>query len=445
MTTRRVFLKLICIVGVVASTAHFTLAAENNTNPNIVYILVDDMGWKDASCYGQNAWETPHIDKLASQGCRFTDAYAQPLCSPTRSSLLTGKHCARLMITDWLPGFRFPKTSNLVAPKQNKNVPLEEVTIAEVLQEAGYTTGLVGKWHIGHDPAEQGFDEVILKSDTGCPRFNKEGRFMTDIKGDAAIDFINRNKENPFFLYLSFNAVHLMLAASPEKIAKHPNAPNPTYAGMLEHVDDNVGRVLNTIHDLGMDDKTIVIFYSDNGAVTRCNFKPLLYTMNQPLRGNKGSVYEGGIRVPLIVRWPGVTQAGSTSDAQITSMDFYPTLLEMANLPLRPEQHLDGISFSGVFSGKPLDRKSLHWHFPHHSRHLMGFPSGAIRTGDWKLIEWFEDDKIELYNLKEDLGEQNNIAGNFPKKKKELLDDLRQWRKEVDAQMPARKKDIESK
>jgi arylsulfatase A-like enzyme len=196
---------------------------------------------------------------------------------------------------------------------------------------------------------------------------------------------------------------------------------------------------------LGLDDKTIVIFYSDNGAVTRCNFKPLIYTINKPLRGNKGSVYEGGIRVPLIVRWPGVTKPGSTSDAQITSMDFYPTLLEMANLSLRPDQHLDGVSFAGVFSGKTLDRKSLHWHFPHHSRHLMGFPSGAIRTGSWKLIEWFEDGKIELYNLEEDLGEQNNIADHFPKKTRELLTDLRQWRKEVDAQMPTRKTDKQIK
>jgi len=432
----------IILLIIVSCSSHTVIKEEKKSlkQPNIVFIMVDDMGWKDASCYGRKMWQTPRIDEFAKQGCRFTNAYAHQLCSPTRSSFMTGKHPARLAITDWIPGFENRPESPLLPVTQNMAVPLEETTIAEALKEKGYVTGIIGKWHIGNTPDQQGFQEVMETTEQkGRTRFDKNGRFMADRKGDAAIKFLETHKKDTFFLYFSFDSVHLRLAASKEKIAKHPNTINPTYAGMMEHVDDNVGRVLDKIHELGLDDNTIVMFYSDNGGVTRCNFKPLIYTSNFPLRANKGSLYEGGLRVPLIIRWPGVTKAGSTTDEMILTADFYPTILDMVGIEAKPQQHVDGINFSQVLRGEKSNRNELYWHYPHYSRHIMGYPSGAVRIGEWKLIEWFEDGKLELYNLKEDIGEQNNQADHFPKKVDELFTKLRSWRQQVSARMPERK------
>ena len=434
------FKKLPIVVLLFFIIAVNSVLGSSGDKPNIVFIVVDDMGWRDASCYGRESWQTPNIDKIASQGCRFTNAYAQPLCSPTRSELFTGKHAARLGITDWLPGFPNPEESNLLQVKPKNTVPLEEITLAEALKEYGYTTGIVGKWHIGNHPSEQGFDVVRLFHKGGrLPRFDENGRFITEMKADEALQFLDSSKEGPFMLYLAFDAVHLPLDAAKDKIAKHQNTVNPIYAAMLEHVDDAVGRVLDKLEELDLNKDTILIFYSDNGAVTRCNFKPMIYTTNFPLRGNKGSLYEGGVRIPLIIRYPEKIEAGSTSDAFVTPADFYPTILEMAALPQKPEQHQDGMSFAGVFKDSGSDRKTIFWHYPHYSRHVMGYPSGAIRSGDWKMIEWFEDGKIELYNLQEDIGEQNNLADHFPDKVGELMKKMSDWRNEVNAQMPGKK------
>lgn len=411
---------------------------KRSSSSNVLFILVDDMGWSDASCYGRQVWDTPNIDRLAEQGCRFTSVYAQPLCSPTRSSLLTGKHSTRLGITDWIPGFPNSESSNLKFVEQKKKVDLEEYTLAEAFRDEGYSTGIIGKWHIGNHPSQQGFDTVIQYSATnGCKRFDEDGRFMTDRKGDAAIKFLEDNKNKPFFLYLAFNAVHIPLGASEEKISKHQDAPNPTYAAMIEHVDDNVGRVIAELDKLGLKDNTIVVFYSDNGGVTRCKFEPTIHTLNFPLRGNKGCLYEGGVRVPMIMRYPKLIEKGSVSDVLVGSMDFYPTLLSMCGIEIKNE--IDGISFAETFRTNTTVRNQLCWHFPHYSRHVMGFPSGAIRLGEWKLVEWFEDGKLELYNLKEDLGEQNNIADHFPEKTSELKKELDKWRKDTGAKIPERK------
>lgn len=432
-------LSLACF-GVNASIAG-QQAAKNQSRPNILFFVVDDLGWRDAGCYGRQEWATPHMDRLARSGCRFTNAYAMPLCSPTRSMLLSGKHCVRFGITDWMPGFPPPEDSKLLTPSMTGGLPAEEVTFAEAFSEAGYITGHVGKWHVGDvPPEEQGFQSV---AETGVPHWDRKTKqFTEDAKVEAAIDFLRDNQHKPFFLYLCLSSVHVPIMASPEKEAQHADAPNPTYAAMVDHADEYFGRVMQVLRELDLVKNTIVILYSDNGGVVRCNFKSKAKTSNLPLRGNKGSVYEGGIRVPLIVSQPGVIKAGSVCDALVGPADFYPTLLEMAGLRLRPEQHLDGVSFAGVFRGEAGQRHKLRWHYPHYSRHTMGFPSGAIRQDDWKLIEWFgqtsENGKtrVELFNLVEDLGEQNDLADHFPAIRDSLLEQLRNWRKQTGALMP---------
>jgi arylsulfatase A len=410
---------------------------------NIVFLLIDDFGWADTSCYGRKEWKTPQIDRLAAEGCRFTDAYAAaPICSASRAAILTGKHPARLHVTDWIPGFAYPQQSPLVSPKWSRKLADKEMTLADNLGEAGYVTAMIGKWHVGGHPARHGFQNVIqLSSHNECDRFQgPERRFMTDRKGDAALSFLEQNRDKPFFLYFATNAVHVPIAAAPEKIAKHAAAPNPTYAGMVEHVDDNVGRILDKIRELGIDDRTIVIFFSDNGGVTTFeSYKLPPVTSNAPQRANKGTVYEGGIRVPMIVKWPGVTRPGSTCSVPVIGTDFYPTLLEMAVLPLRPQQHLDGLSLVPVLKGGAIDRDALYWHYPHYSQHAEGRPAGAVRQGPWKLVELFESGKLELYNLRDDIGERVNLADKEPARAAQLLDRLRSWRQQVGAQMPSLK------
>jgi arylsulfatase A len=441
--SRRNFIATSTMLGLSSRIMTELWGAEATARPNIALILTDDLGWADTSCYGRKEWKTPAIDRLAAEGCRFTDAYVSaPVCSPSRAAILTGKHPARLHVTDWIAGFPYPKESPLVPLEWNKSGIAEaEETIAEALAAAGYVTGLIGKWHVEGEPSRQGFQEVMeLSRRNECARFDASGRFMTDRKGDAALAFMEKNRDKPFFLYFSTNSVHVPIDAAKEKIARHADAPNPTYAAMVEHVDDNVGRILDKIRDLGIEKRTIVVFYSDNGGVTVVPFRRLgPLTSNLPLKGNKGSLYEGGIRVPLIVKWPGTITPGSTCTVPVTGADFYPTILEVAGLRPKPEQHLDGVSFERVLRGKGRQPETLFWHYPHYSRHPYGHPSGAIRQGDWKLIEWFEDEKIELYKLKDDLGETNNLAEQHPEKAKELLAALRAWRKRVGAQMPVRK------
>jgi arylsulfatase A-like enzyme len=416
--------------------------------PNFVFFLVDDLGWRDVGCYGTKFYETPNIDRLAREGMRFTDAYAAcPVCSPTRASILTGKYPARLSLTDWIPGQR-EKNPKLLVPKFNQELPLEEVTIAEALKATGYACASIGKWHLGGEPYypdKQGFDLNVGGTAKGSPPSyfspygiptladGPKGEYLTDRLADEAEKFIEQNRYRPFFLYLPHFAVHTPIQGKEEIAAKYARKPpdggqkNATYAAMIESVDQSVGRVMKKLDALGLADRTVVFFMSDNGGLAGI-------TSNAPLRAGKGTLYEGGIREPMIVKWPGVVRSGTTASTPVTSTDFYPTILEMAGLPPKPEQHVDGLSIMPLLKESgPLRRDTLYWHYPHYHRTT---PAGALRHGDWKLIEYFEDGRLELYNLRDDLGEANDLATAMPEKARELQKMLAEWRRSVGAQMP---------
>ena len=391
-------------------------------------------------CYGSTYYQTPHVDRLATQGMRFTDAYAAcPVCSPTRASLMTGKYPATVNLTDFIAGHWRPY-AKLVVPKFNLQLPLSEVTIAEALKAAGYRTACFGKWHLGgrdFGPGKSGFDEF-----GGAPNRNDKA-----VEGltDRALDFIARHRDKPFFLFLSHHTVHIPIQASKERVEKYrarlkpgqefPQQANPAYAAMVEEMDIQVGRVVAKLDELGLADDTVLIFFSDNGGLHKIfTGRGGWTTSNAPLRDEKGSLYEGGIRVPLIVRWPGKVKAGSECSVPVTSVDFYPTLLEMAGATGDPTHKADGASIVPVLTGKAaLERDAIYWHYPHY-HHTA--PCGAVRAGDWKLIEYFEDGKVELYNLKADLGEKTDLAAKMPGKAAELQKKLAAWRKAVGARMP---------
>jgi arylsulfatase A-like enzyme len=479
---RRQFLKAVGVTAAWGLGTRIGLSRQSPTRqkPNFVFFLIDDLGWKDLGCYGSTFYETPNIDRLAAQGMRFTNAYAAcPVCSPTRASIMTGKYPARLGITDWIGAPQKPTA-------YRDYLPLEEVTIAEALKGAGYATGYVGKWHLAtsgaadrrqYYPDRQGFDINIGGDNSGSPPtyfcpYSKgkrsletmppggtEGEYLTDRLTDEALKFIEARRDQPFLLYLAHYAVHTPLESKKDlaqkyeaKVKSLPPAAGPhaqpvygpyrtrlvqdhaVYAGMVQSVDESVGRVLGKLAELGLERNTIVIFMSDNGGLsTVAREGP---TCNLPLRAGKGWLYEGGIREPMIIKWPGVAKASSVCHETVTSTDFYPTMLEMANLPLRPGQHLDAVSLVGLLKGtSTLDRQAIYWHYPHY--HGSGNrPSGAIRAGDYKLIEWYEDGKVELYNLKDDLGERNDLAATMPEKAKELRRMLQAWRSEMGAKMP---------
>lgn len=449
-------------------------AGGNRKKPNFVFFLIDDLGWKDLGCYGSTFHETPNINKLANQGMRFTDAYAAcPVCSPTRGSIVAGKYPARLGITQWIGGNNRPTA-------YRHYLPLEDVTIAEAMKNAGYATAFVGKWHLGskdYYPQHQGFDVNIGGDSSGAPPTyfwpykkrnralnelppgGEEGEYLTDRLTDESIGFMEANKDKPFLLYLSHYAVHTPIESKAELTAKYKakaeempehEGPrfvpvygryrtrmvqdNPAFAGMVHSVDDSVGRVMKKLDELGVADNTVVIFMSDNGGLsTVAREGP---TCNLPLRAGKGWLYEGGIREPMIIKWPGAVEAGSTCGEPVTSTDFYPTMLEMAGLPLKPRQHVDGMSLVALLKqrGKPK-RKAIYWHYPHY--HGSGSkPSGAVRAGDYKLIEWYEDNSVELYNLRDDIGEKNDLAAKMPKKAAELRRLLHRWLKQIKASVP---------
>ena len=425
------------------------IATAGGKKPNFVFFLVDDLGWRDVGCYGTKFYETPHIDRLAAEGMRFTDAYAAcPVCSPTRASILTGKYPARLHLTDWIAGHNQPN-AKLRIPDWTKYLPLEEVTIAEALKPAGYATASIGKWHLGGEPYypdKQGFDLNVGGTAKGQPpRYfspysiptladGPKGEYLTDRLADEAEKFIEQNRDRPFFLYLPHFAVHTPIQGKEEITAKYAAKPpdgdqkNATYAAMIESVDESVGCVMKKLDALGLADRTVVFFMSDNGGLAGV-------TSNAPLRAGKGTLYEGGIREPMIVKWPGVVRPGTTASTPVTSTDFYPTILEMAGLPPKPEQHMDGLSLVPLLKESgPLRRDTLYWHYPHYHRTT---PAGALRHGDWKLIEYFEDGHVELYNLKEDLSETKDLAAAMPEKTHELQKMLAEWRRSVGAQMPA--------
>ncbi len=448
--------------------------------PNILFILVDDLGLKDLGYTGSAFYETPNIDKLASEGTVFTDAYAaSPVCSPSRAAIMSGKNPARLNLTDYIPGNRHygpHKNQKLASHPFKLQLDLEEYTIAEAFKDAGYITFFAGKWHLGEEekfyPQHQGFDINKGGNSTGHPaggyfapyqnpqlEDGEEGEYLTDRLTDETIRFIQNNKNQSFFAYLSFYTVHLPLQGKPEKVEKyrkklaqmnysgeefikkgetyHKQWQNmPHYAAMVESMDENVGRLLQVLEQENLAENTIVVFTSDNGGMATSNRTDNIPTTNLPLQAGKGYLYEGGIREPLIFRWPGKIEAGSSVDFPVTGTDFYPTLLDLAGIKLIPEQHADGISLKPVLDRQTMDERPIFWHYPHYSGGLGGRPSGAVRVGDYKLIEFFEDNRIELYNLKKDIEEKTDLAKTQPEKAEELKQLLHQWRTDVGAQLP---------
>ncbi len=435
----------IVAAGLLASAPRSLAAAEAQpapepaAGPNVVFILIDDLGWADLGCYGNQFHETPNIDRLAREGMRFTNFYAaSPVCSSTRASIHAGQYPARVGITNFIPGHYRPY-ARLTEPPILNALPLPITTLAESLRRAGHRTGHFGKWHLGgkgHGPLEQGYDVEFA------------GVAPEELT-DRVLQFMEENRDRPFFVDLSHHWVHIPLRAEPEAMQKYAAKPkppegvnNPTYAAMIEAVDRSVGRILAKLEQLDLAEDTLVIFTSDNGGLyRRYDGQGEVVTTNKPLRAEKGTLYEGGIRVPLIVWFPGVVPAGTTCDAPTISMDFYPTLLEVCGAEVPAGQVLDGVSLVPLLrqTGE-LSRDALYFHYPHyhHSR-----PAGAIRQGKWKLIEFFDDSSVELYNLEEDLGEQHNLAGEMPDKAIALRARLAAWRGAVGAKMPTANPDFD--
>lgn len=456
--------------------------AEPATPPNFLFILVDDLGYMDIGAYNPDTfYETPHVDRLAEEGMRFLDGYAAaPVCSPTRASIMTGKYPGRMNTTDWF-GAPQPESVErhwthdkpLLPASYIEQLPHEETTLAEALQQGGYRTFFAGKWHLGKEgsyPKDHGFE--INKggwerggpygpgryfTPYGNPRLEDgpEGEHLPARLAQETAQFINENKEQPFLAYLSFYSVHTPLLTRSDLEAKYEQkrqfAPEEAwgvegerkvrlvqnhaiYAGMVEAMDEAVGTVLYALEAAGVAENTVVFFMSDNGGLSTSEGHP---TSNLPLRAGKGWLYEGGIREPMIIKWPGVTDPGSVTAVPATSTDFYPTMLDMAGLPLLRDQHQDGMSLVPVLqqSGS-LERDAIYWHYPHYGNQ-GGSPGAAVRSGDWKLIEFFEDDRVELYNLQTDIGEQRNVAESEPRRVQELQAQLHAWYQKVDARFPS--------
>jgi len=457
--------------------------------PNIIFILIDDMGWKDLSCCGSTFYETPHIDKIAAQGMRFADAYAScPVCSPTRASVMTGKYPATVGITDWINwnGRLHPARGRLIDVPYLKDLPTSEYTMAEALRETGYATWHVGKWHLGgegHRPEDHGFDVNIGGCHDGSPGRGgyfspwsipalegadvPDGTYLTDYLTDQAIEQIRTKDEAPFFLNLWYYSVHTPIQAKPEKIKKYEAKAkamgldtqktfeegalfpcehkkdqrilrrliqsDPVYAAMIESLDENIGRLMDTLEETGEADNTLMIFTSDNGGLATSEGSP---TCNTPLAEGKGWMYEGGTREPLFVKWPGVVEPGALCEVPVTTPDFYPTILAAAEAQGHPDHQSDGVSIMPLLKGADaLDREAIFWHYPHYGNQ-GGTPGASVRKGDYKLIHFFEDDRLELYHLREDLGETRNLVDAQPALARELNDLLSAWQTSVEAKIP---------
>lgn len=429
--------------------------------PNIITINADDLGWTDLSIQGSTFYETPNIDQLARDGAIFTNAYAASSnCAPSRACAITGQYGPR-------HGVYTVDSSERGAPKDRKLIPTpntihladEHVTIAEVLQAAGYVTGHVGKWHLGADPRTQGFDINVGGGLWGFPPGNgyhspydlpnceqeAEGEYLTDRLGIEAVCFIEAHQDQPFFLSYAPYSIHSPIQGKQELVAKYQQKTpskehyDPSYAAMVQSLDDNVGRILNALKELGIEQNTLVVFTSDNGGVWR-------WSQQRPLTAGKGSYTEGGIRVPLFARWPRIIQPGMTFDTPVIGIDLFPTFLEAAGVTPPHNKRLDGVSLMPLLTHNgTIAERALFWHFP---IYLQGScpdrndplfrtrPGSVIRSGNWKLHEYFEDGRLELYNLKDDIGETNDLAQTHPEKADELYQQLERWRAEIDAPVP---------
>jgi arylsulfatase A-like enzyme len=438
-------------------------AAETASRPNIIFILADDLGYTDVACFGSQYYETPNIDRLATQGMRLTSHHHCQNCQPTRAALMSGQYGARTGVYTVGGIERFDWQSRPLRPVDNvTQLPLDRVTIAQSLKQAGYATGMFGKWHLGeddeHHPSQRGFDEAIVsmgqhfgfktKPKTDYP----QGTYLADFLTDKAVDFIRRHRDEPFFLYLPHFGVHSPYQAKEELIEKFRSKPgvgghkNPTYAAMIASVDESVGRVMALLDDLKLADNTVLIFTSDNGGVGGYAREGIKgggdTTDNAPLRSGKGSLYEGGTRVPLVVRWPGVTEAGSKCDVPTIHVDIFPTFLEIAKAEAPANQPLDGESIVPLLrsASAGLKRDAIYQHFPGYLGAGAGSwrttPVGLIQSGDWKLMEFFEDHRLELYNLADDIGESKNLTQQMPDKTGELRAKMVAWREAVQAPMP---------
>ncbi|MEY4199304.1 MAG: hypothetical protein RLZZ265_1044 [Verrucomicrobiota bacterium] len=461
-SSRRAALLLLAVVCLLQ------FAAAAAPKPNFIFFLIDDLGRNDLGCYGSKFYRTPNLDRMASQGMKFSDAYAAcPVCSPTRASIMTGKYPARLHLTDWLPGRGDLPAQRLARPQINQQLPLDEITIAERLKAAGYVTAHVGKWHLGgegFEPQKQGFDINIAGDHTGTPMSYfapfggkskdgkqramrgleqaKDGEYLTDRLTTEAEKIIAANKDKAFFLYFAHYAVHTPLRAKADYIAKYPQVTgkagqqtNAIYAAMMESMDESVGRILKQLDDLKLADNTYVFFTSDNGGLATIEGPSTPATINSPLREGKGYLYEGGIRVPLLVRGPGI-KPGSLATNAMSSVDYFPTIAELAGLAApKPEDNVDGVTLAAVLkgTGEPAARP-LFWHYPHYSNQ-GGKPGGAIRDGDFKLIEFYETGRVELFDLKS--GENRNLAEDpaHAARVKAMVSKLDTWRIKTGAQM----------
>lgn len=486
-------LKVVSFYGLAAAIPSVVLTVipgQQKPKPNVIFILLDDFGYSDLGCYGSKFYESPNIDNLARQGVRFTDAYAAcPVSSPTRASIMTGRYPVKTGITDWIPGRQATNsgsaTDKLIARPFTLNLALGEVTIAEILRQNGYKTMISGKWHLGEDslywPENQGFDINMGGFSKGSPVRNSKangyfspygnprlkdgpaGEYLTDRSTDEAIRFIAENRNNPFFLYLPYYAVHNPMQAKEEHIRKFTEKAaltglgkaeaftrdkdwirpgmsdnfkeriiqsNPVYAAMIWSVDENIGRLLAKLDELNIADNTIIIFTSDNGGLATSEGSP---TCNAPLRAGKGWLYEGGIRVPLIIRYPGKAKPGTVIHTPVSSIDYLPTIAEMTGTDTGKALS-DGVSFVSLFKKDKMKERPLFWHYPHYSNQGVE-PGSAIRLGKYKLIDNFERERQELYDLEADLSETNDISGANPGKTKELYDLLKKWREENNAIM----------
>ncbi len=448
--------------------------AENN-KPNVLFILADDLGWRDLSNEGSTFYESPNIDRIASEGMKFTRGYAAcQVCSPSRAAIMTGKAPARIKITDYIGapgGTQWKRNTKLLPAQYERQLAHDETNLAEAFKAAGYVTFFAGKWHLGDQgsfPEDHGFDFNVGGHHRGTPpggyfspyqnpkmEDGPEGELLPLRLGQETANFIRQHRDQPFFAFLSFYSVHGPIQSTEalwkkyrKKASQQPEPKHrfiidrtspvrqvqdhPLYAGMVESMDDAVGLVLDTLDELKLEDRTIVVFTSDNGGVSAGDGKA---TSNLPLRGGKGRQWEGGIREPYYIKWPGAVPAGSTCSTPVIGMDFYPTLLEMAGLPPRPEQHLDGISLVPLLKGGSLPSRPLYWHYPHYGNQ-GGEPSAIIQEGDWKLIHYFEDGRDELYHLARDKGEQENLVEQNPERAKQMANQLSRWQQSVDASMP---------